>query len=109
MLDSPYFAAITFQYEEEPEDETYYIGIGDFSPSKMQAPLVCDWRAPISSLFYDYDIGKASFQAPVGEVSGELKRKFQFKTGMHHVLNVTLNNNADKVKVEIGGEIEGWN
>lgn len=79
MLDSPYFAAITFQYEGDPEEETYYIGIGDFSPSKQQAPLVCDWRAPISSLFYDYDIGQASFQAPVGEVQGELKRKFQFK------------------------------
>jgi len=79
MLDSPYFAAITFQYEGDPEEETYYIGIGDFSPSKMQAPLVCDWRAPISGLFYDYDIGQAAFQAPVGEVTGELKQKFQFK------------------------------
>lgn len=43
------------------------------------------------------------------DVSYMIERKFQFKTGMHHVLNVTLNNNADKVKVEIGGEIEGWN
>ncbi len=79
MKDSPYFAAITFRYEGEEEEETYYIGIGDFSPSKAAEPLVCDWRAPISSLFYDYDVGRASFQAPVGEIFGELLRKHQFK------------------------------
>lgn len=43
------------------------------------------------------------------DVSYMIESKFQFKTGMHHVLNVTLNNNPDKVKIEIGGEIEGWN
>ena len=79
MKDSPYFAAITFRYEEEDEEETYYIGIGDFSPLKGDVPLVCDWRAPISSLFYDYDIGSASFQAPAGKIFGELIRKHQYK------------------------------
>ena len=79
MKDSPYFAAITFRYEGEDEEETYYIGIGDFSPSKAAMPLVCDWRAPISGLFYDYEVGKASFKAPVGEIFGELLRKYQYK------------------------------
>ncbi len=79
MMDSPYFAAVTFRYNGEDEEETYYIGIGDFSPSKADVPLVCDWRAPISSLFYDYDVGRASFQAPLGEIFGDLTRKFQYK------------------------------
>ena len=70
MKDSPYFAAITFRYEEEEEPDTYYIGIGDFSPSKGDVPLVCDWRAPISGLFYDYEVGKAAFKAPMGEIFG---------------------------------------
>lgn len=79
MKDSPYFAAVTFRYEGEEEEETYYIGIGDFSPSKADVPLVCDWRAPISGLFYDYDVGKASFKAPMGEIFGDLLRKHQYK------------------------------
>ena len=79
MMDSPYFAAITFRYDEEEDEETYYIGIGDFSPSKLDTPLVCDWRAPISGLFYDYDIGRAKFLAPVGEIHGDLLKKYQFK------------------------------
>ena len=43
------------------------------------------------------------------DVSYMIESKFQFKTGTHHIINVTLNNNPDKVKIEIGGEIEGWN
>lgn len=43
------------------------------------------------------------------DVSYMIESKFNFKSGMHHVINVTLNNNPDKVKIEIGGEIEGWN
>ena len=79
MMDSPYFAAIAFRYDGEEEEETYYIGIGDFSPSKAETPMVCDWRAPISGLFYDYDIGRAKFLAPAGEIEGELLKKYQFK------------------------------
>lgn len=40
------------------------------------------------------------------DVSYMIESKFNFKVGMHHILNVTLNNNPDKVKIEIGGEIE---
>lgn len=79
MKDSPYFAAVTFLFDGEDEEETYYIGIGDFSPSKAAAPLICDWRAPISGLFYEYDIGRASFKAPEAEIFGELTKKYQFK------------------------------
>ncbi len=79
MLNSPYFAAISFCYEGETDAETYYIGIGDFSEKRGDAPLICDWRAPISGLFYDYDIGKASFKAAAGEIFGELTKKYQFK------------------------------
>ncbi|MBE6239594.1 MAG: fimbrillin family protein [Bacteroidales bacterium] len=42
-------------------------------------------------------------------VSYMVESKFNFKSGMHHVLNITLNNNPDKVNIEIGGEIENWN
>lgn len=41
------------------------------------------------------------------DVSYMIESKFQFKTGTHHILNMTLNNNPDQVRIEIGGEIEG--
>lgn len=40
------------------------------------------------------------------DVSYMIDSKFQFKSGVHHTLNITRNNNPDKVKIEIGGEIE---
>ena len=43
------------------------------------------------------------------DVSYMIESKFHFKTGVHHTLNITLNKNPDKVKIEIGGEIDnGW-
>lgn len=42
-------------------------------------------------------------------VSYLVESSFVFRSGMQHTINITLNNNPDKVKIEIGGEIEGWN
>lgn len=81
MLDTTYFGRIDFLYDgDAPEDiETYYIGIGGFTPENSFQPLVYDWRAPISSMYYDYDKGPASFIAPVGKLSGKITKKRQYK------------------------------
>lgn len=79
MQDSPYFARVDFIFDGEDEEECCYIGIGNFADEKGSMPLIYDWRAPISSLFYDYDTGKASYEAPAGRVEGEIVRKLQYK------------------------------
>ena len=38
-----------------------------------------DWRAPVSGLFYDYDKGPASYEAPSGVFEGEITSKWQYK------------------------------
>lgn len=79
LIQTPYFARIDFQYEGIEEDtEQVYIGSFGFTDSKNQI-LVYDWRAPISSLYYDYELGLAAYQAPAGEINGEIVRKRQFK------------------------------
>lgn len=40
-------------------------------------------------------------------VSYLIESSFVFKAGTQHTINITLNNNPDQVKIEIGGEIEG--
>lgn len=42
-----------------------------------------------------------------GDVSYLIESTFVFKAGVQHTLNITLNNNPEQVKIEIGGEIEG--
>lgn len=77
IKESPYFARIDFVYDGEEEAETYYIGRFGFTHHKEN--LIFDWRAPISGMFYDYDTGRAGFEAPVGWMEGDLTRKRQFK------------------------------
>lgn len=79
MLDSPYFARIDFIYDGEEEAERYYIGIGNFSEGAGHTPLIVDWRAPVASLFYDFDKGQASFETPQGISKGEISAKWQYK------------------------------
>lgn len=77
LVESPYFSRIDFCAESDTEDKAYYIG--RFSFSQNRKILIFDWRAPISSMFYDYELGKAGFEAPVGRIEGSLNRKRQFK------------------------------
>lgn len=79
MLASPYFGSIDFLYDGEDDAERYYIGMGNFYPDKKAMPLVCDWRAPIAGLYYDYDKGPAKFQSPNGTIEGEILHKYQYK------------------------------
>ena len=79
MLDSPFFGRVDFQYDGDDEPEIFYIGIGNLSETAGHRPLVYDWRAPVSGLFYDYDKGPASYEAPSGTFTGEVVSKWQYK------------------------------
>ncbi|SFG27179.1 DNA helicase-2 / ATP-dependent DNA helicase PcrA [Halobacillus alkaliphilus] len=75
--DSPYFGRIDFQ-EEDGEIESIYIGIGSLMDKNKEDFLIYDWRAPVSSMYYDYAPGPVQYETPVGEVTGEMKLKRQF-------------------------------
>ncbi len=79
MLDSPFFGRVDFKFQGEDEAEPFYIGIGNFAEKAGMTPLIYDWRAPVSGLFYDYDKGPASYEAPSGTISGEIASKWQYK------------------------------
>ena len=78
MLDSPFFGRVDFVFEGDEEPEIFYIGIGNFAEEAGHTPLIYDWRAPVSGLFYDYDKGPASYQAPLGTICGEIASKWQY-------------------------------
>lgn len=79
MAGSPFFGSVEFQYDREDDAEEFYIGIANFAERTGSLPLVYDWRAPVSGLFYDYDKGEASYQAPGGIMVGEILSKWQYK------------------------------
>lgn len=79
MQDSPFFGRVDFQYEGDETPEIFYIGIGNFAEKTGGIPLIYDWRAPVSGLFYDFDKGPAGYEAPGGEMRGEITSKWQYK------------------------------
>ncbi|KLA34288.1 RNA polymerase recycling motor HelD [Bacillus cereus] len=83
LKETPYFGRIDFLEENEREVDQLYLGIGSFYDKETESFLVYDWRAPISSLYYDYSLGPAKYQAPADTISGELllKRQYMIRSG----------------------------
>ncbi len=80
-IKNPFFGRIDFAFEEEKS--VCYIGKVGVLDDAGNA-ITVDWRAPISSLYYDSDIGKAFYNSPSGVINGilELKRQFTIEDGI---------------------------
>lgn len=71
---SPYFAKIIYKDDKEATDDVMYIGKVGFQ-DKFSNEIVVDWRAPVASLYYNSEVGRASYHSPEGVKEGELKLK----------------------------------
>ncbi len=74
-LVSPYFGRVDFR--SNGYTDSIYIGINGIT--KDLDFYVFDWRTPIASLFYNYGIGDASYEAPLGVIKGTIDLKRQYK------------------------------
>jgi len=82
MLNSPYFGRIDFIEEDDgllPQEDQIYIGISTLMNEETGEFLIYDWRAPISGMFYDCGLGKASYHCSVGYIKGRISLKRQYK------------------------------
>lgn len=85
QLKEPYFAGFEFAPQDSSDDVLRcYLSIQTLRNPDSGEILTFDWRAPIASLYYEAEPGKASFAAPDGSVSGYLscKRRYIFKEGV---------------------------
>lgn len=78
ILRSPYFGRIDFHENGEKRAEKFYIGISNLVNEDYDV-LIYDWRAPVSSMFYDYEIGEAEYKCLEGIIAGKLTLKRQYK------------------------------
>ncbi len=79
MLKNPYFGRIDFLEDGEDRAEEIYIGLSNLNAGDNSNILVYDWRAPISSMFYDHETGPCSYKSPMGEIDGRMLLKRQYK------------------------------
>ncbi len=103
---NPYFARVDFKPDNEETKEIY---IGRNGISKNGKIVITDWRAPISSLYYDSSVGKSTYKTPNGTIKGNvsLKRQYEIEDGnliqffdvdlvsSDNLLQKYLNNNND--------------
>ena len=75
MQESPYFGRIDFIEEGDSTQEQIYIGISTLTDASGEEFLIYDWRAPVSSVYYEYQTGPAKYVTPGGEINGILKKK----------------------------------
>ena len=83
MRNSPYFARVDFKIDGALKEKVIYIGLKTVQDPDTFQMYVCDWRAPVASLFYEDFEDKAFFDAPKGRIYGDLllKRQYKFKDG----------------------------
>ena len=83
MKQSPYFARIDFAEPGDPAEQVY-IGSGSLVDDRSFDVYIYDWRSPIAGMYYDFELGSASYQCEAGEISGEitLKRQYRIEHGV---------------------------
>lgn len=105
ILDIPYFGRIDFQQNTQTDKSLpIYIGIHSFYDPNSQTTLIYDWRAPISSMFYDDELGSASYLSPSGEITGliSLKRQYRVRHGkMEFMIENSLTVHDDILQKEL--------
>ena len=81
MISSPYFGRFDFIEKGFSEKEKIYIGLYNLMDRNTGQVYVYDWRAPISSIFYRYELGEVMYDTPIGISRGDvsLKRQYQIR------------------------------
>lgn len=77
IKDVPYFARMDFQ-EKGRSLEKFYIGKISILDSKTMEPIIVDWRAPISNLYYEGRLGSAEYECLNEKIEGDILLKRQY-------------------------------
>ena len=85
IKDNPYFASVVFE-DEDKERYSVYLGL-TYLKDDDYGNIIYDWRSPICSLFYDFEVGPCAYAAPGGPVKGSLIRKRQYKIADRKLLS----------------------
>lgn len=110
IVDIPYFGRIDFKERKDGSQSLpVYIGIHTFFDFNKKRNLIYDWRAPISSMFYDYELGEATYSSPAGEVHGDisLKRQYRIRKGkMEYMIESSVTVHDDILQKELSSNAD---
>ncbi len=121
LIDSPYFGKIKFSpginSDFKSREITTYIGKFAYFDENTNKPLITDWRAPISNLYYTNSgpTDNVSFNSPLGLQKGNLTQKRMFEIShnrIHSIYDAKTGNTAadsfllSQLKKKIGKKLQ---
>lgn len=92
-IDKPYFARIDYTSSGENKVQRIYIGKTSLMKAEDNEMLIVDWRAPISSIYYDGRLGEVEYETEDGVEKGELSLKRQLsieKGDLNQILDIDI-------------------
>ncbi|MFW6259704.1 MAG: HelD family protein [Tangfeifania sp.] len=100
----PYFGRIDFRKNGNEQPVPVYVGVHHFLDEETNTNLVYDWRAPVSGMFYDFELGEAHYETKKSKVEGviDLKRQFRIRNGeMEYMLDSDITIQDDVLQREL--------
>lgn len=121
VKNKPYFARLDFKRKGESKPAKIYIGKTSLMRAEDSEMLIVDWRAPISTIYYEGRLGENSYETESGKEEGELLLKRQFTidkgklksmididiTTTDTFLQASLDANAESKLKDIASTIQG--
>lgn len=104
LIESPYFGRIDFTKATENQENVFYIGMHTFKDPATADNIIFDWRAPLSSMFYDFETGPSYYVAPIGKIEGNmtLKRQYRIRSSeMEYMIESSLNIGDEVLQKEL--------
>ncbi len=83
-LEKPYFGRIDYKDIGLDKTEKVYIGKNGVFKNRTEV-VITDWRAPISTVYYENELGRGSYTIPEGksyEINLSLKRNYDTDKGV---------------------------
>lgn len=100
-LDSPYFGRVDFREDGAQDFEQYYIGrtkVAKLDIESVKDILVFDWRDPVSTIFYECQDGRASYEVlDRYHYTGDVRLKRQYKIEDGQLISMSEDNILSKI------------
>jgi DNA helicase II / ATP-dependent DNA helicase PcrA len=101
----PYFARVDFKENDSTKKQNLYIGKTSVLDNENNEPIVIDWRAPISNLYYEGRLGSAAYTCPEGVINGliDLKRQYTIENReLSEIYDIDITTNDDFLQASLG-------
>ncbi|HEX2954777.1 MAG TPA: DNA helicase, partial [Bacillota bacterium] len=105
----PYFARIDFREADKEYADPLYIGKVSLIEEQSQKTAIVDWRAPIANLYYEGRLGPSHYQAPGGEIPGDLLLKRQYTIDdaeLKAIYDIDITTNDELLQTSLGANAE---